>query len=334
MTSSSIDLDGLLRRLHLPTIRRLYGELATRAEEEEMSHRDFLAVLIAEEVAHRGETRIQRSVRAAHFPFLATIEDFDFTFQTSVRLQLLGSFLGPELLSEGRSLILCGPTGLGKTHLAIAIAYRAIQNGATALFREANALVHELSEASREGRFAAAMDPYLHAGVLVVDEIGYLAAPADAANVLFQVVNQRYLKKRPMVFTTNKPLAAWADVLHDADLAEAIIDRVLARGRFLELRGASYRTRHLKPRDIDRRSHDDRAGARAADGQAGGKVGALRTAQELSTRSSPSGAPDPAPHPAANSRADQTEHDNGAAGDSGTKRPEFPEPTGVVRPRR
>ena len=247
MTTTSLDLDGLLRRLHLPTIRRLHAELAVRAETEEMSHRDFLAVLVAEEVAHRGQTRIQRSVRAARFPFLATIEDFDFTFQTSVRLQLLGSFLGPELLSEGRSLILCGPTGLGKTHLAVAIAYRAIQNGATALFREANALVHELSDASRAGRLAAAMEPYLHAGVLVVDEIGYLAAPADAANVLFQVVNQRYLKKRPMVFTTNKPLAAWADVLHDADLAEAIIDRILAHGRFLELRGSSYRTRHLKP---------------------------------------------------------------------------------------
>jgi len=112
MSTAAIDLDGLLRRLHLPTIRRLYAELAARAEEEEeMSHRDFLAILVAEEVAHRGETRIQRSVRAAHFPFLATIEGFDFSFQTSVKLQLLGSFLGPELLSEGRSLILCGPTG-------------------------------------------------------------------------------------------------------------------------------------------------------------------------------------------------------------------------------
>jgi hypothetical protein len=74
-----------------------------------------------------------------------------------------------------------------------------------------------------------------------------VGCPPDAANVLFQVVNQRYLRCRPMVFTTNKPLAAWADVLHDADLAEAIIDRVLARGRILELRGPSYRTRHIKP---------------------------------------------------------------------------------------
>ncbi len=250
MKPEQIDLDGLLRRLHLPTIRRVHGDLATQAEEEQMSYRDFLAVLVAEEVAHRGQTRITRSVRRAGFPFLATIEDFDFTFQTSIKMSLLGSFLGPELISEGRNLILCGPAGVGKTHLAIAIAYRAIQNGTTAVFREANHLIEELSEASRAGRLRDALDPYTHAGVLVIDEIGYLTYPMDAANVLFQAVNQRHLAKRPMIFTTNKPLAAWADVLHDADLAEAIIDRVLERGRFIELRGGSYRTRHLndKPR--------------------------------------------------------------------------------------
>jgi DNA replication protein DnaC len=246
MNEPTLDLDALLRRLHLPTVRRLYPELIQRAEETEMSYRDFLATLAAEEVAHRTQTRVQRAVHKARFPFFVTIEDFDFTFQTSVKLSLLGSFLGPELSSEGRCLILSGPTGLGKTHLSIAIAYRAIQNGATALFVEANELIGDLSEASRRGRLAEAMEPYAHHGILVVDELGYLTCPPDAANVLFQVVNQRYLKKRPMVFTTNKPLAAWGNVLHDSDLAEAIIDRLLARGRLIELRGRSYRTRHLR----------------------------------------------------------------------------------------
>jgi hypothetical protein len=92
---------------------------------------------------------------------------------------------------------------------------------------------------------------YAHPGVLVIDEVGYLGYGPDAANVLFQVVNDRYLHHRPMIFTTNKPLAAWGRVLHDPDLAEAILDRVLERGRHIELRGRSYRTRHapldLKP---------------------------------------------------------------------------------------
>ncbi|MGH7311153.1 MAG: ATP-binding protein, partial [Candidatus Rokuibacteriota bacterium] len=97
------DLDGMLRRLHLPTVRRLYAELATRAEAEGMSYHTYLETLIAEEVAHRAETRLTRAVRGARFPFLRTIDDFNFTFQTALRLQMLGSYLGPELVTEGRN---------------------------------------------------------------------------------------------------------------------------------------------------------------------------------------------------------------------------------------
>lgn len=244
-----LDLDAMLKRLHLPTVRRLYAELEQRAETEEMSYRDYLAILIAEEVAHRAQTRVQRSVRRAKFPFVAPIEDFDFTFQSSVRLQLLGSFLGPELVTEGRSLILSGPTGTGKSRLAISIAYRAIQNGYEARFVTAAALIEEVSNAAKGGQLAQALHDYTHPHVLVIDEVGYPSLRDNAANVLFQVVNERYLEGKPMLFTTNKPLAAWGHVLHDPDLAEALLDRVLERGRHIQLRGSSYRTRHHQKKE-------------------------------------------------------------------------------------
>src|SRR6059036_1498388 len=95
---------------------------------------------------------------------------------------------------------------------------------------------------------------YTHPPVLVIDEVGYLAVGGDAANLMFQVVNERYLHRRPMLFTTNKPLAAWGIVLHDPDLAEALLDRVLERGRLVVLHGTSYRTRHLKSADHHRSS--------------------------------------------------------------------------------
>ena len=245
--SASYDLDAMLRRLHLPTIRRLYPELTLRAEEEEMSYRTFLEILFAEEIAHRAETRIQRSVRKAKFPFLRTVEEFDFTFQTSVRLKMLGTLLGPELVTEGRSAIFSGPPGRGKTHLGVAIAYRAIQNGFEARFTTADQLIGALSNAAAQGTLEEALEPFLHPHVLVIDELGYQSYAPDAANVLYRVVNDRYLKSKPMIVTTNKPLAALGQLLHDGDLAEAILDRLLERGTHFVLRGRSYRTRHLKP---------------------------------------------------------------------------------------
>jgi DNA replication protein DnaC len=241
------DLDAMLRRLHLANTRRMWRQLCERAEQEQWSARKLLTILFAEEISHRRNTRVQRGVRGANFPFLKTIDDFDFSMQSTLRLALLGSYLGAELVSEGRNLILCGKTGRGKTHLAIAIAYRALQNGFSARFVTASALIDDLSAASRAGNFRDALYHYTHPHVLVVDEVGYLTYGPDAANVLFHVVNERHISKRPMIFTTNKsPLTAWGTVLHDDDLAAAIVDRILEQGRLIIMDGPSYRTRHVK----------------------------------------------------------------------------------------
>ena len=243
--TENIPVQALLKRLHLANARRIYRDLITRAEKEQWSFYDFLAVLVAEEVAHRQQTRIQRLTRRADFPFLKTIDEFDFTYQSTLRLSLLGSALSPDFVTEGNCLILSGKTGRGKTHLAVSIAYRAIQNGFEAYFTTAAKLIDDLSGASREGRLREALTRYTHPHLLVIDEVGYLAYGDDAANVLFHVVNDRHLRKHSMVFTTNKDLSAWGRVLHDPDLAAAIVDRVLERGRLIPLDGPSLRTHHL-----------------------------------------------------------------------------------------
>ena len=163
------ELAALLKRLHLANARRAYPELIERAEREDWSFDEFLLALAREEVAHRAQTRLQRCVRKARFPLLKTVEEFDFAAQPELRRTLLGSCFAPDFVTEGRNLILTGRSGRGKTHLATAIAYKAIQNGFDALFRTAAALIDDLSRASREGRFREALKACVQPAVLVVD---------------------------------------------------------------------------------------------------------------------------------------------------------------------
>ena len=260
----SSDLDPLLKRLHLANARRAWRELVQRAEKEDWSYETLLLTLFSEEVAHRRGTRLTRAVSAAAFPFLRTIEEFDFTHQSTLRLTTFGSLLTPDFVTEGRSLILEGKPGRGKTHLAIAIAYRALQNGFDALFTTAAELIDDLSVASRGGGLREALATYMKPHVLVVDEVGYLPYGDDAASALYHVVNDRHIRRRAMVFTTNKHPKRWGDVLHDDDLAEAIVDRVLERGRLLRLDGPSMRTKHLSAEELGTEEYTQQEPARVS----------------------------------------------------------------------
>lgn len=239
---ASADLDALLRRLSLPTIRRELADAEQRACDQHWGHREFLAHLIVAEVLNRDQTRVQRLTRRACFPYLKTVDDFRFAPAGGVRRDLIAPYLAPDFTASGRNLILGGKPGRGKTHLAIAIGFAAIQHGADTRFITAAHLIDDLVGAAAAGRLREAVEPFIAAKCLIIDEIGYLPHADEAANVLYQIIDARYLLRRPCILTTNKPLRKWGDVLHDRDLAEALLDRLLENGRHIELSGPSGRT--------------------------------------------------------------------------------------------
>ncbi len=242
LNPATCDLAALLTRLSLPTVRRLVGETERLAIDRQLGHREFLAHLIVSEVLNRDQTRVQRLIRAARFPFLKTVDDFTFAPKGGIRRDLIAPYLAPDFVGSGRNLVLSGKPGRGKTHLAIAIAVAAIQHGSDARFITAAHLIDDLTAAAAAGQLQARAEPLVAAKVLVIDELGYLPHAQDAANVLYTVIDARYLRRRPTVFTTNKPLRQWGTVLHDNDLAEALLDRILENGRHVELGGKSWRT--------------------------------------------------------------------------------------------
>lgn len=240
-------LSHRLKSLRLPTVLREYGKLAKQAAAEGLDHVQFLARLIELEMIDRERRMIERRIKAARFPAVKSLDSFDFKAIPALNKMQVLELARCEWVERRENVIALGPSGTGKTHIALGLGLSACQKGLSVGFVTAAALVHELMEARDERRLLRLQKQMVSYKLLIIDELGFVPLSKTGAELLFELISQRYERGATLI-TSNLPFDEWTETFGSERLTGALLDRLTHHVNILEMNGDSYRLGQSKAR--------------------------------------------------------------------------------------
>jgi DNA replication protein DnaC len=242
----------LIERLNsvgwLHTANQLDG-LLEDASKNNVPYSEFLNTLLMNEIEQKEAAALEKRITKAKLPFIKTIHDFDFTFQASLNQQRIKEILTCRFIENGENVLLLGPPGVGKTHLAVSFAMQALTNGHTAMFIRADDFINECQKGRAKDLTQRIIKRWCRPDLLIIDEIGYFPFDEFSANIFFQVVSKRY-ENGSIILTSNKSYIEWGKIFGDEILATAVLDRLLHYSTTFNIRGDSYRLREKQKAGI------------------------------------------------------------------------------------
>ena len=240
-----MELNALLERLKLDHLEAQLDAVCEQGAVQQLDYKHFLAQALDVEWQGRSRRGTEARLRLARFPWLKTLEQFDFDFLPSLDRRQVRELAGLSFVERTHNVIVLGPPGVGKTHLSIALGVKAVEAGYSVLFLTLESLMTRLLKAQHENRLERTLQQLGYPKVLIVDEIGYLPLSREDASLFFRLVARRY-ERGSLIVTSNKSFLDWGEVFHDPVLATAILDRLLHHATTLNIKGESYRLKEKR----------------------------------------------------------------------------------------
>ena len=241
----TVEIEKRLREYRLSGILQSLDVRIKQAEEDDLGYREFLGLLLEDETIKRQDNKRLRLYRGAHLPFEKGLEDFDFTFQPSIKKREIMELATLHFLDRKANILFIGQPGVGKTHLSITLALIALGHGKTVLFTTVWDMINILTQSRADYSYRKKIQNYLKPDLLILDELGYRSLATSTVEDFFEIVSRRY-EKGSIIITSNRPVHEWDKVFIDKTLTGAVVDRLLHHSHVIEIKGESYR---FKKRD-------------------------------------------------------------------------------------